>query len=400
MSAIVDLLLTIVPFVLVLSVVVVVHELGHFWAGRSCGVAIEAFSVGWGKSLLELRDKHGVRWKLARWPIGGFVMFKGDENAASVPTHNAYEDPAVKEAARKAGILAAQPVGVRAWVSVAGPLANFVFSILVFAALFMAVGRDVTSYETLAPRIDKVQAGSPAEAAGLAAGDVVHSINGARIDNFQALQDTVFARPGEALSIVVMREGALVESAVTPCAQTIEGPEGSRTVGTLGIERVLRPEDRQIEKLGPLAALGAGAGQVWAVVEGTGDYLGKVLTGRASGDQLIGPLGIADVTGQVARGAVEADGPDGAAKLGMLLASLANLIAALSVGIGIANLLPVPLLDGGALVFYAIEAVRGRPLSDRVQRVGLQVGAVLVASLFLFATWNDLQRVFERFSAA
>lgn len=393
MSGLIDLLITVAAFLAVLSVVVIVHELGHFWAARINGVAVEAFSLGWGKSLLEWRDKSGVRWKLARWPIGGFVKFKGDDNAASMPMTAAYEDPAQRAAARRLGILQAMPVGVRAFVSVAGPLANFVFAVLAFALIFVVVGRPMQSAE---PRLEQVAAGSPAEVAGLRAGDLVLSIDGREIESFAALQQVVTSSPGKALQFRVYRDSGAVLLSVTPGVESVLTPTGeTRSMGRLGVGRALT-----IERLGPLPA-------VWAGVERTGEmisnqigFLVNLVTGRASAEHLAGPIGIADMSGQVAksaaRGAASSGGDIVRVAAGVAM-SLVELSAILSVAIGFVNLLPVPLLDGGALAFYAVEAVRGRPLGPRAQAIGFNMGLLFVGLLFLVATWNDLQRVVDRF---
>jgi len=389
-SGFADLLVTIVSFVAVLSVVVTVHELGHFWAGRVNGVAVEAFSLGWGKSLLEWRDRSGVRWKLGRWPIGGFVKFKGDENAASFPVETLYEDPQRRASAREAGILQAMPVWVRAVVSVAGPIANFLFAILVFALIFMAAGRVSPSME---PRIDSVVAGSPAEAGGLRSGDLVLSVDGQETATFAAFQDLARSSPGKAIRLQVYGADGVARSVVvTPDAvEELTQTGESRTVGVLGVRTASR-----IERLGPLAAVQAGAARTGEIIANQVGFLSNLVTGRASPEHLAGPIGIADLSGQVAKGAA-AGGGDPLGVAARVLLSMAELSAFLSVAIGFINLLPIPLLDGGALLFYAAEAVRGRPLGAKAQAIGFNVGLLFVGMLFLLATWNDLQRVVDRF---
>lgn len=382
-----DLAVTIASAVTVLSIVVVVHELGHFWAARACGVAVDAFSLGWGKSLVEWQDKAGVRWKIARWPIGGFVKFRGDENAASFNIAG-YTDPEERAEGRKAGVLQAMPLWVRAFVSAAGPLANFVFAVLVFAALFWAVGRPEPP-ERAEPVIAVVQEGSAAEQAGLVAGDRIRAVDARRVSSFADLQGLIAESGGRNLRLEVQRGDDVLVLDVTPELRRIEAAPGEpQEIGVLGILR------DGVERLSPIGALGAGIEQTWSILSGTVVYLGKLLTGAASSEHLAGPLGIADMSGQVAKEALSVSGLDFGRQALLLTAALAQLAAALSVAIGFANLLPIPLLDGGHLVFYAAEAIRGRPLGPRAQAIGFNIGLFAVACLFLFATWNDIRRIF------
>lgn len=388
-----DALVTVPAFLAVLTVVVVVHELGHFWAARVNGVAVDAFSLGWGKAILELRDKHGIRWKLARWPIGGFVKFKGDDNAASMPMTASYEDPAERADARKAGILQAMPVGVRAFVSVAGPLANFIFAILTFALIFMVVGRPA---QNVAPIIVQVEQGSAADQAGLRAKDRIVAIDGTAIQTFAAMQRIVRASPNQPLQFRVQGDGGSDRTlTVTPKPrQELSQTGRSITVGTLGVRSA-----SHLERLGPIAALGAGMQRTGEMIANQIGFLQNLVVGRASTSNLSGPIGIANLSGQVAKGVavgVAADGGDGwrvAASVGLTLLELS---AFLSVAIGFINLLPVPILDGGALAFYAVEAIRGKALGPRAQAIGYNVGLLFVGLLFLVATWNDVLRVVNR----
>ncbi len=400
MQEITYLLITIVSFVLVLGLVVVVHEMGHFWAARWCGVAIEAFSVGWGKSIWERRDARGVRWKLAQWPIGGFVKFVGDENAISAAPTAGYADAAAKAAARDRGILQAMPVWVRALVSVAGPAANFLFTILVFAIAFMAVGQNTTDIGALAPRLDAIAAGSAAERAGLKAGDVVTSIGARPISTYKDLQAAVAASPGRTLDVLVVRDGAPRRVAATPDRVEQIGEDGAKiAIGRLGVQRSPSRAEMVYVRANPVEAIGLGAQATWRMVSGILGYLGDIFTGKKSADQLSGPIGIADVTGQVANTSLGESGQSMVSRAGGFVASLIVLAATLSVAVGLTNLLPIPVLDGGHLLFYAAEAVRGRPLGPAAQAIAYNFGLVMVASIFLLATWNDLHRLFERLTA-
>lgn len=386
------LLTSAVPFVLVLSLVVFVHEFGHFQVGRWCKIAIDTFSIGFGKTLVSWRDKQGVEWRVGRWPLGGYVKFQDDADPMSTGPATKYETDAEKAAARAKGLFHAQPVSSRALTTAAGPVTNFVFSIFVFALLALFMGRDVTDVAKLSPRIDAVIADGPAAKAGLQAGDVIVSVDGKAVTSFGEMQQAVRAHPGDAMVFDIRRGSETVSVPVTVGAtKSIDATGIETTVGFLSVTRDTRPEERQLERFGPIGAIGEGARRTWELVAATGAYVGNVFSGRASAEHVAGPAGIFDMSGKVARGAVSGDADFGE-KTTRLVLSLLAFAATLSVAVGLVNLLPVPILDGGHLVFYAIEAIRGRPLSQKAQEIGFQAGFAMIVSLFLFASWNDLQR--------
>ena len=356
------------PFLFVLTVVVFFHELGHFWVARRCGVKVDAFSVGFGKELVGFNDRQGTRWKLCIIPLGGYVRFHGDESAASTPDLKALAKMGEGE---KRVAFFHQSVSKRAAIVAAGPIANFILAIVIFAGVFMVHGRQVTT-----ARVDSIQAGSAASEAGFKNGDLVISIDGRKIENFGDMQRIVGASPDVALKVTVVRDGSEVTLTATPKLREIKDNFGNtHRVGMLGISRSASPEDIVTERYGPVEAFRLGVVETWFVVDRTLSYIGGMITGRESTDQLGGPIRIAQVSGQVAT---------------VSFAALLHLTAVLSISIGLLNLFPVPLLDGGHLVFYAIEAVRGRPLSDRAQEFGFRIGLALVLMLMLFATWNDI----------
>jgi regulator of sigma E protease len=356
-----------VPFVFVLTMVVFFHELGHFIVARLCGVKVLAFSIGFGPELVSWQDRRGTRWRIGALPLGGYVRFFGDAGAASTPDRDA--NAAMSDADRRASFHG-KPVIQRAAIVVAGPLANFVLAIVIFAAVFWVMGESV-----IAPRVDRVQAGSAAAAAGIKAGDEVVSIGGTRVDQFGDMQRLVASSAGRTITIVVRRDGRDLALQATPRAEVRKNIVGEKqTVGVLGVQGGGKGDVRRVS-YGPVEALGRGAGQTWDVVSRTMEYIGGIFSGQQSTDQLSGPLRIAEVSGE-------------AAKLGFQV--LMNLAAVLSVSIGLLNLFPVPLLDGGHLLYYGIEALRGRPLSERTQEYGFRIGLVLVAMLMLVATWNDI----------
>jgi len=357
-----------VPFLFVLTIVVFIHELGHFLVGRWCGVGVTAFSIGFGPELIGWNDRHSTRWKISAIPLGGYVKFAGDVNGASVPDA---ETLARMTPAERAVSFHHQSVAKRAAIVAAGPIANFLLAILVFAGITYVSGRYL-----LAPRIESVQAESAAARAGFEAGDLVQSINGRPIASFADMQRIISSSAGDVLSIVVERQGQPVTLRAIPDVRETETPFGKQRIGLLGLQGSRDPEDVKRVTYGPVQSLGIGVYETWYVVERTFDYLGKLIIGRESADQLSGPLRIAQVSGQVAT-------------MGGI-AALISLVAVLSVSIGLINLFPIPLLDGGHLLFYGIEAARGRPLSDRAQEIGFRIGLAIVMMLMLFATWNDI----------
>ena len=457
-----------VPFIFALSVVVFFHELGHFLVARWCGVRVLVFSIGFGPELIGFDDRHGTRWKISAIPLGGYVKFFGDDNAASVPDQETIGR--MTEAERRDSFFH-KPVAARAAIVAAGPIANFILAILIFGALAFFLGRQVT-----VPRIDAVTPGSAAAAAGFKPGDVILSADGKTVDGFGDVQRIAAFNAGHPLTFVVERGGERVTLTATPVERAerdrfgnlqrlgvldISGPimpariasvlpgsaaaaagfqpedrvrkidgkpvntfldlrevvaanperelefeieRGGGTVvlrgtpsvhmekdasgatqriGQLGISGGYDPADTRFIQYGVLGALKSGVSESWFVVDDTIGYLVKIVRGRASADQLGGPIRIAQVAGQVATSG---------------FTPILRFVALISVSIGLLNLFPIPLLDGGHLLFYAIEAVRGRPLSDRAQEYGFRFGLAVVLLLMLFATYNDLLHIRSLFS--
>ena len=358
----------IVPFLFVLTIVVFFHELGHFLMARWCGIKVLVFSIGFGPEIAGFYDRHGTRWKISAIPLGGYVKFFGDENAASVPDSAA---AAAMTEAEKRDSFQFQPLAARAAVVAAGPIANFLLAIAIFAGIFMTVGKQTTS-----ARVDTIQPGSAAQAAGFKPGDLVLTINGEKIESFSDMQRIVSISAGAPLLIEVERDNAQVTLKAVPQLKELKDNFGNvHRLGVLGISRSMAPGDIKTEKAGPMRAIVMGAQETWFVVDRTLSYIGGVFTGREAADQLGGPIRIAQVSGQVATAG---------------FAPLVHLTAVLSVSIGLLNLFPIPLLDGGHLLFYAIELIRGRPLSERAQELGFRIGLAIVLMLMIFATFNDI----------
>jgi regulator of sigma E protease len=366
------------PFLFVLSVVVFFHELGHFLVARWCGVRVLVFSIGFGPELFGFNDRQGTRWKIAAVPLGGYVKFFGDENAASVPDQTALAR--MSEGERRESF-PDQKVSSRAAIVAAGPIANFLLAIVIFAGIFMLVGKPSAT-----ARVDTVQPESAAAAAGFQPGDIVVGIDGRQINTFNEMQRIVSTSAGRELTITIDRGGARLTLKAVPALRESKDTFGNvQRNGVLGITRAMGPEDQNVERLDPWTAVVSGVEETWFVIEKTLSYIGGVVIGREAADQLGGPIKIAEVSCQVAT-------------LGFT--PLLYLTAILSVSIGLLNLFPVPLLDGGHLLFYAIEVIRGRPLSERAQEFGFRVGLALVLMLMVFATYQDILSIVRRIAAS
>jgi regulator of sigma E protease len=368
----------IIPFLFGLSVVVFFHELGHFLVARWCGVRVLTFSVGFGPELIGFNDRYGTRWKLSAIPLGGYVKFFGDDNAASVPDEAAVAR--MTEAERRYSFFH-QPVGRRAAVVAAGPIANFILAIVIFATIFAIYGRQTTT-----ARVDAVQPDSAAAAAGLKPGDMVLAIDGRPVESFSDMQRIVSANAGRTLQFKIDRGGTPITLTATPALKEGKDGFGNNTCqAVLGVSRSMAPGDIKTEQVDPVRAVWLGTKETWFIIDRTFSYIGGLFAGRECADQLGGPIRIAQISGQVAT-------------LGFM--PVLHLAAMLSVSIGLLNLFPVPLLDGGHLLFYMIEAIRGRPLSARSQEIGFRIGFAIVVMLMIFTVFNDTVQLLPRLWAS
>lgn len=430
----------VIPFLVVLGVVVFVHEYGHYIVGRWVGIRAEVFSIGFGSELAAWTDRRGMRWRVGALPLGGYVKFAGDMNAASAGADEAAT--ARMTAEERAGAFHLAAIWRRALTVLAGPVANFILSILVFAVFALVAGREVNEpvigairadanadlglqagdrviavegayVETFSAllselakydgetatalvdrgrgeeevavrylnpaRVDDVIPGGAAADAGLESGDVIVAVDGAPTPNFESLRARIAAAGAEPLALDVRRGGETLRLTLTPVMVETRGADGAmerrpmigvRNASFGGVEPMVEPA-------GPLEALSYGASRTWFIISQTLSYVYDMIAGRADASQLGGPIQIAKVSGQAAEQGVEA---------------LAMMIALISTSIGLINLFPIPILDGGHLVFYALEAVRGRPLRARWQEIGNGLGLGMILLLMVFATYNDLLR--------
>jgi regulator of sigma E protease len=365
----------IVPFIVIMNGIVFFHELGHYLVGRWCGVKIEAFSLGFGPELLARVDKAGTRWRLALFPIGGYVKFLGDANAASGQDEQALAAVPVAERDRT---LAAQPVYNRMAIVAAGPAANFILAMVLFTGLYYAFGQ--SSHNA---RIGIVEANSPAAQAGFQVGDLVTAIDGRKIKSFQQLQQAVVLSTGLDMNFEVDRKGETLKLTAAPQLMNVDqGALGKRRIGHLGLGSTRDPKDVAYERCDIAQCVGWAGGQVGFITRATFSYIKGLFAGRESVDQMSGMVGMTQITGTIAK------------QMGIW--ELFNLAAIFSVSVGLMNLFPVPLLDGGHLMFYLVEAVTRRPVAERVQQFGMRIGIALVGSLMIFTTVHDILRIFGR----
>ena len=358
-----------VPFIFVLGLVVFFHEFGHYLVGRWCGVKVDAFSMGIGPEIFAYTTKNGERWRIAALPLGGYVKFHGDANATST-TPDASVTSMSK--AERDVTFGGQSVGKRAAIVVAGPLANFALAIVIFAGIFYTYGRHI-----IVPRVIAVQENSAAAVAGFKAGDLIVAVNGKEIESFSDMQRIVSTHADVAVVFKVQRETGVQDLTATPRMRELKGPFGRFRIGVLGVEASNQGANVYEKSYGVIDSTRLAVDETIFVLERTAAYIGGLFLGNESVDQLSGPIGTAAVAGEMAK---------------ISFGALLNLAAILSISIGILNLLPVPMLDGGHLMYYAYEAIRGRALSERLQEYGFRLGLSLVICLMVFATYNDVAR--------
>ena len=355
----------IVVFLAVITAIVFVHELGHFLVARACGVRVETFSIGFGPELFGWTAKSGTRWRVSLLPLGGYVRMFGDLEGPG----DATDKLAKMTPDERAVAFRGKSVAQRAAIVAAGPAFNFVFGIVLLAAMYMAYGQP-----RIMPVVGEVQPASAAAEAGIQPGDKILIANGEAIDTFQDLQLVVRMTVGEPVTLQIERAGARQTVKLQPHMEEVTDALGHKQlVPLLGI--VASPDASTIVHHTPISAVAAAVPETWQMVSTTLEGVGQMLTGRRGSDQLSGPIGIANQVGQAAR-------------LGLV--GVLSLAVFISINLGLVNLFPIPLLDGGHLLFYGVEAVLGRPLGQRAQEYGFRLGLFLVLALMILATGNDL----------
>ncbi len=359
---------TLVPFLFVLTVVVFVHEMGHYLVGRWCGIGVKAFSIGFGPEIFGFNDRRGTRWKLSAIPLGGYVKFVGDMSATSQPDGAEIDDLSAEE---RRVAFHTQPIWKRAATVFAGPAFNFILTIAVFAVMFSLYGRYVAE-----PMVAEVRPDSPAAAAGFQPGDRFVSVGGRAVSTFGDVQRYVSGRAGDPIVFVMLRDGAEIELTATPALSEQQDALGNTVrVGVIGVVNNEAMGQPRVIEMDPGTAFAEAVRETGHIIARTGQFLQRFVVGREDKCQLGGPVKIAEMSGQ-------------AASLGFVW--LVQLVALLSVGIGILNLLPIPPLDGGHLVLYGVEAALGKPVSERVVEAVYRVGLFMVLGFMGFVVWNDI----------
>jgi len=360
-----------IPFILVLSLLVFVHEMGHYLVGRWSGIRVTAFSIGFGPELIGFNDKHGTRWKISAIPLGGYVKFWGDEDASSRPDFDGHDHLTEAERAQTLG---GAKLWKRAATVAAGPIANFLLAIVIFAILFGVYGRSVSD-----PVVSEVRADSAASAAGILPGDRLVALDGSAIKTFDDVRRYVSIRPETPVIVTIERNGQRQDIPLVPKRTELTDQFGNKVeMGLIGVVTNEQSGNFRRVQYTPIEAVKEGVIETGQIISGTFRYIGNLVTGRMKADQLGGPVRVAQASGQMAT-------------LG--IAAVIQLAAVLSVSIGLLNLMPVPVLDGGHLVFYAIEAIRGKPLGAGAQEIAFRIGLAMVLSLMVFATWNDISNL-------
>ena len=394
-------ILFVAPLLVVITAIVTVHELGHFAAGRAFGVAIERFSIGFGRALISWKDRAGVEWRIAWAPLGGYVRFALDENVASVPDGQDLREMRARIVANEGPgaerkYLPFKPIWQRTIISIAGPAANFLLAIALFSILLATVGQNFSPY-----KVGQVEPDSPAARAGFLAGDRIISANGRQLPGYYDLKSYLAYRYEVPMNFTVRRGDQILHLYATP--GPVSEPSGfgwNQTEGVLGV-LIARDGKWGFKRLDPISAVVGGTVETWDVLTTTTFQLGRLVTGQTGLDQLHGVVGMARVSGAITKKAIaEAPHNAGDQALGVIV-TLVSFTALISVGIGIMNLLPLPILDGGHLLFYAYEWLARRPLGARLQAASYRVGLALLVGLMLFANLHDLPltRVFHFFGS-
>jgi regulator of sigma E protease len=363
----------VLSFAAVISIIVFIHEFGHFLAARLCGVKVEVFSIGFGRELLGRTDKHGTRWRLALWPVGGYVKMYGDAGAASTPDDAKLEQ--MSDAEKKISFHY-KPLWAKAIIVAAGPAANFLLAIAVFTYFIFTVGLSSTQ-----PLVGEVIKDTPAAEAGLQTGDLVMKVNKRTMKSFNDIPDAIMTNLGTPVTLTVKRGDEVFERVLTP--RTMEDKDALGNV----VKRPfigIRSQQITYENVGFISAVGIAAAKTYDMCATSLEVMGQMITGKRSTEELKGPLGIAEMSGQVTR-------------TGETLGETARMflwfIALLSVNLGLVNLLPIPMLDGGHLAFYGLEALRGRPMAEKFQEYGYRFGFMVIACLMALSVFNDVRNL-------
>ena len=362
----------IIPFIILLTIVVFVHEYGHYYFAKKYGVGITDFSIGFGKEIFGFNDKSGTRWKFCLIPLGGYVKFFGDRNVFSQSEQQELLKKYTKENQQK--LFITKPLYQRSLIVAGGPLANFLLAILIFTFIYMFSGKDFTPAQ-----INEVQKDSPAHSAGLKTGDLIIAINSKKVNSILEVSKYINTSTTESITIKVSRNNENIDFKLIPNKVKGEDSLGNKIdKKVIGIKITPLNNDLKRDRLGPASALYYAVKETWFVIQASLNFVGSIFQGKGDSSQLGGPIKIAKITGQVA-------------KLGII--AFLSIMAYISISLGFINLLPIPMLDGGHLLFYTFEKILGRPLSQKTQEGFFRIGMFLLLFLMFFATFNDLKDI-------
>ncbi|MBI1359619.1 MAG: PDZ domain-containing protein [Alphaproteobacteria bacterium] len=380
MNNLIAALLQPVSFLILISVVITVHELGHYLVGRFFGAAVESFSVGFGKPLLTVKDRRGTHWRINWLPLGGFVKFVGEMQSPK-DSRETVDGPVGKAFTQ----IAALP---RLAISLGGPAANFIFAILVYTIWALSFGLPVADQV----RVSEVIAGGPAQAAGFKVGDVLVEAGGRKVETSNDVSQATILRAGEPVEYRILRDGQPMVLKATPVSQAYTDPVYKVTEKTGHIGLGMAQGNLHFKRLGPIAALGYGVSHTADTIGTTVTVLRRLVTGRDGLDKLNGPVGMLNFTGNVTDAHIKDTDVGMGTRLAGLALDIVQMAALFSIGVGFFNLLPIPVLDGGAAVMCIAESITGREIPERVQRVGLTIGLACLISFAVVITWNDITR--------
>ena len=360
----------IIPFIILITIVVFIHEYGHYYFARRYGVAVTDFSIGFGKEIFGFNDKNGTRWKFCLIPLGGYVKFFGDRNVFSQAEQEELLKKYSKEDQKK--LFVTKPLYQRSLIVAGGPLANFILALLIFTLINIFVGKDFTQ-----PKIEEVTINSPAEKAGLKKNDIIIGINDNKVESILEVSTYINTNNADKLKIMVLRDQKEISLVAIPEIIDSKDPLGNSVKKKIiGIKIGPANNEFNKEKLGPTKAVYYATKEIWFVSKTTIQFVGSMFQGKADTSQLGGPIKIAKISGQVM-------------EFGIL--AFLSTIAYISISLGLINLFPIPLLDGGHLMFYLFEKILGRPLSQATQEGFFRIGLFLLISLMIFTTFNDLK---------
>ncbi len=360
----------IIPFIILITIVVFIHEYGHYYFAKRYGVGVTDFSIGFGKEIFGFNDKSGTRWKFCIIPLGGYVKFFGDRNVFSQSEQEEILKKYSKEDQTK--LFTLKPLYQRALIVAGGPIANFILAIIIFSFIYMFVGKDFTP-----PKIEEVQIGSPAEKAGLEKNDIIISINKNEVNSIMEVSTLINSSPNKMIEVGVLRNQK--EMIFTTYPKTIDSKDSfgnSIKKRVIGIKITPVNNEFKREKLGPTKAMYYSIKEIWFVSKTTIKFVGALIIGQGDTSQLGGPVKIAKISGQVA-------------EFGLI--AFLSTVAYISISLGLINLFPIPLLDGGHLMFFLFEKILGRPLKQKTQEGFFRIGLFLLISLMVFTTFNDIK---------